>query len=73
MYQQIETQITNKIKEQPHPTPCTITHIYTDGKVDINTQKYGEIKYLDTITEHNIGDTTVLLFLNNDINERIVI
>ncbi|WP_296885161.1 hypothetical protein [uncultured Methanobrevibacter sp.] len=73
MYQQIETQIKNKIKEQPHPTPCTITHTYNDGRVDITTTRYGELKYIETITEHSIGDKTVLLFLNNDINERIVI
>lgn len=73
MYQQIQTQILNTIAEQPHPVICKITHIYEDGRVDISTTKYGELKYLESILEHSIGDKTVLLFMNNDINERIVI
>lgn len=73
MYQQIQTMIQNKIDDQPQPVECKITHIYDDGHVDISTKKYGELKYLETIVEHDIGDKSVLLFLNNDINERIVI
>lgn len=73
MYQQIETMIQNKIDEQPSPTPCTITHTYQDGRVDITTTKYGELKYIQTITPHEKGDKSVLLFLNDDINERIII
>ena len=73
MYQAIENQIQANIRNQPHPVRCEITHVYDDGRVDITTTKYGEIKYVESITKHNIGDKSVLLFLNNDINDRIVI
>ena len=69
----ISDLIKSHINDQPTPTLCTITHTYEDGRVEIQTDTYGEIKYLETITEHTIGDKSVLLFLNNDINERIII
>ena len=73
IYKQLETMIKNKIAEQPSPIPCTITHIYTDGRVDITTAKYGELKYLESIVEHGIGDKTIIIFLENDFNQRMVI
>lgn len=69
----ISDLIESHINDQPAPILCTITHIYENNRVDIQTDTYGEIKYIETITEHNIGDKSVLLFMNNDINERIVI
>ena len=73
MYQAIENQIQANIRNQPHPVRCEITHVYENDRVDVETENYGLLKYLETITEHNIGDKSVLLFLNNDINDRIVI
>lgn len=73
IYQAIENQIQTNIRNQPHPVICKITHIYEDGRVDISTTKYGELKYLESLREHDIGDKSVLLFLNNDIQERIVL
>ena len=69
----ISDLINSHINDQPAPIRCEITHVYDDGRVDIQTGTYGEIKYVETITEHNTGDKSVLLFLNNDINKRIVI
>ena len=73
MYQAIENQIQANIRNQPHPIACTITHVYDDGNVDIKTEKYGLLKYLETIIPHAVGDKSVLLFLDNDLNSRIVI
>ena len=68
----IQTQIQNTIQSQPHPTECTITKVYEDGYVDINSP-YGELKHIQSITPHNIGDETILIFLNNDYTQRRVI
>ena len=65
--------IKSHIQEQPTPTPCEIIATHTDGTVTINTKQYGKLTHTPTITTHNIGDKTVLLFLNNNLNERIVI
>ena len=73
MYQAIENQIQANIRNQPHPIRCEITHVYDDGRVDVETEKYGLLKYLETIIPHAVGDTSVLLFLDNNINKRIVI
>lgn len=73
MYQQMETQIQNKIKEQPHPTPCTITHTYPDKQhADIKTIKYGIIKYVPLLAQCKQGDTGILIFLNNNFDEKVV-
>ena len=69
----ITDMIKSHINEIPTPTPCEIIATHTDGTVDITTKDYGELKYINTITEHQIGDKTVLLFLNQNLNERIVI
>ena len=71
--QTIQTLIDQTIQTQPHPTPATITRVYGDGHVDIDTKAYGKLSYIETITEHETGDKTILIFLNNDINTYMVI
>ena len=68
----IQTQIESTITQQPHPTTATITHVYPDKYVDIETT-YGELKHIPSITDHETGDKTVLIFLENDFTQRIVI
>lgn len=71
--QQIETIITNKLNQTLTPVKATITHTYPDTKhVDINTTEYGVLKHVQTITDHTIGDETILIFLNTQ-NEKMVI
>ena len=65
--------IKSQINEIPPPTQCEITTIHNDGTVDIHSKEYGDITFINTITSHEIGDKTVLLFLDNDYNKRIVI
>ena len=71
--QQIETIITNKLNQTLTPVKATITHTYPDTKhVDINTSEYGGLKHVQTITDHTVGDETILIFLNTQ-NEKMVI
>ena len=71
--EQIETIITNKLNQTLTPVKATITHTYPDTKhVDINTTEYGVLKHVQTITDHTIGDETILIFLNTQ-NEKMVI
>ena len=69
----IKTIINDELTKQPYPTKATITHLYSDGYVDIKTETYGELKHIQTITPHEIGDETILIFLNGEYTERIVI
>ena len=69
---QIQTQIDSTLNLQPHPTTATVTHIYPDGYVDIKTN-YGELKHVPSIINHEIGDKTILIFLENDYNQRMII
>ena len=72
--EQIETIITNKLNQTLTPVKATITHTYPDTKhVDINTEEYGGLKHVQTITTHTVGDETILIFLNNNQNEKMVI
>lgn len=74
MYQQIENQIQKNIKEQPHTTTCTITHIYPDDQhADITTSKYGSITYVELLAPSKEGNNGILIFLNNNFDERVVI
>ena len=68
----IQTQIESTITQQPHPTTATVTHVYPDKYVDIETT-YGELKHIESITTHEIGDKTILIFLNNSFEDRIII
>ena len=69
----IQTQIQNTINEQPTPTKCEITKTYNDNHVDIKSEIYGNLKYIESIFPHEIGDKTILIFLNNNYNEKMVI
>ena len=70
---QIETIITNKLNQTLTPVKATITHTYPDTKhVDITTAEYGVLKHVQTITDHTVGDETILIFLNTQ-NEKMVI
>ena len=71
--QQIETIIQNHLNQTLTPVKATITHTYPNTKhVDINTSEYGVLKHVQTITDHTVGDETILIFLNTQ-NEKMVI
>ena len=71
--QSIQNMINTTIKTQPCPTKAIITQTYNDGHVDINTKPYGKLTYIESITKHEIDDITILIFLDNDFNTRMVI
>ena len=68
----IQNQIQNTINTQPHPTKATITKTYTNGNVDITTQ-YGTLRNIKSITTHTVGDETLLIFLDNTYELKMVI
>ena len=68
----IQKQINHTINTQPHPTKARITKTHPDGYVDIQTQ-YGELHHIQTITTHTIGDETILIFLDNTTENKMVI
>lgn len=69
----IESQIETLINEQPRPDKCEIIKVYGDGYVDIKTETYGYLKHIQSITNHKINDISILIFLNNDYENRMVI
>ena len=69
----IESQIKTVINEQPRPDKCEIIKVYSDGYVDIKSETYGYLKYIQSITNHEINDISILVFLNNDYENRMVI
>ena len=71
--EQIETITQNQLNQTLTPVKATITHTYPNTKhVDINTSEYGVLKHVQTITDHTVGDETILIFLNTQ-NEKMVI
>lgn len=71
---QIEILVDNKLERDiTYPTIMEITKVYNDGHVDCKNEDYGELKHIKTITTHNIGDTTLLVFADNDYSKRIII
>lgn len=71
---EVEVMMDDKISQMPFPTEAEITHIYTDGKVDIISTLYGEIHYITTHGKTpTIGDTGILIFLENNYDKRRVI
>ena len=66
--------VKDEINQIAYPTECEITHIYTDGKVDIISTLYGEVNYIETHGKTpTIGDRGILIFLENNYDKRRVI
>ena len=66
--------VKDEISQIAYPTECEITHIYTDGKVDIISTLYGEVNYIETHGKTpTIGDRGILIFLENNYDKRRVI
>lgn len=69
---QIERICRDEINKIPQPTIVTITKIYSDGYVDVDSD-LGILRHIYTITEHEIGDKTILIFTNGDYDQGMVI
>ena len=69
---EIQNQINYTLNNQPYPTTCTITRTYPDNHADITTKTYGELKYIPVYGDFTVGDTAILLFLNNNYNDKVI-
>lgn len=69
----IEAIVKDEISKIAHPTIVEITKVYNNGYVNVKNESFGELHYIRTITSHNVGDTTLLVFADNDYSQRIVI
>lgn len=69
---QIERIARDEISKIAFPIIVTISKIYNDGYVDIEGD-FGLLRHIYSITEHEIGDKTLLVFTDGDFNNMIII
>lgn len=69
---QIQRIVKDEISKIAFPTIVTITKIYSDGYVDVEGD-FGLLSHIYSITEHEIGDKTLLVFADGDFNNMIII
>ena len=69
---QIERIARDEISKIAFPTIVTINKVYDDGFVDVKGD-FGLLRHIYSITEHEVGDKTILIFADGDFNNRIVV
>ena len=69
----IEVLVKSELNKLAYPTIVEITKVYNDGYCDVESESFGTLRYIYSITEHEINDKTLLIFADNDFNQRIVI
>ena len=69
----IEAIVKDEISKIPFPVIVVITKIYNDDYVDVESDSFGTLRHIYSITEHSVGDKTVLIFCDNDYSNRIII
>ena len=69
---EIQRIVRDEIQQIAFPTIVTITKIYADDYVDVEGS-LGSLRHIYSITEHNVGDKTILIFADEDYNNQIVI
>ena len=72
LIKEIKTLIQSEANNNPPPTKATITKIYNDNSVDIQT-KQGKIAYAKCIGTPSLNKNGVLCFADGDINNPIFI
>lgn len=71
--EEIEITINSKIANIPYPVKCEITRVYSDNRVDVDTD-LGNLSYVECIGNNlSVGNVGILLFLNGKDDEYIVI
>lgn len=68
----IEAIVKDEISKIAFPTIVTITKVYNDNFVDIQSD-FGVLRHIRSINQHNIGNITILVFAENDYNKPIVL
>lgn len=69
----IETIIKDEISKIAFPTIVTVTKIYNDDYVDVENDSFGTLRHIYSITDHEVGDKTVLIFCDGDYNKEVII
>ena len=69
---QIQRIVRDEIQQIAYPTIVTITKVYDDGNVDVEGG-FGLLRKIYSITEHEVGDKTLLVFGDGNYDNRIVI
>lgn len=65
--------VKDEISKIAFPTIVVVSKIYADDYVDVESDSFGTLRHIYSITEHEINDKTLLIFADNDFNQRIVI
>ncbi|WP_305514895.1 hypothetical protein [Methanobrevibacter sp. V14] len=74
MNKQIQIQIDHTISQIPTPEKITLVKVYDDNHyADVKTDKDEVIEYIPIIGGRKIGNTGILLYLNNDYTQPIAI
>ena len=69
----IEVLVKNELNKLAYPTKVTVVKVYNDDYVDVESDSFGTLRHIYSITEHEINDKTLMIFADNDFNQRIVI
>ena len=69
---QIQRIVRDEIAQIAFPTIVTITKVWDDGYVNVDGD-LGLLHHIYSITEHDVGDKSLLIFTDGDFNNRIVI
>ena len=66
--------IQDQITQIPQPTTATITKINDNGTVNIDTYRYGTLKYVPTYGKQPvINQDAILIFINGDFENHVII
>ena len=63
----------NEANNNPLPVKCTIHETYSNGLIDVLLENGNIVTYLPVIGSPRIGDTGVLLYLDDEKNNQIII
>lgn len=63
----------SEANNNPLPVKCTIHEIYSNGLIDVLLENDDIVTYLPVIGSPRVGDTGVLLYLDDETNNQIII
>ena len=63
----------NEANNNPLPVKCTIHETYSNGLIDVLLENGNIVTYLPVIGSPRVGDTGVLLYLDDETNNQIII
>ena len=69
---EIITIVKSEANNNPAPTRCTITKVYSDGHADVSFDR-GSLNYVEVIGTAEVGDVAAVLWLDESMSDYIVI